>query len=249
MCSSDLHIVVPLLQYIFEQLFDIGIREYCFIVGREKRSIEDHFTPHESYVNKLSINNKILISDYYKKIERSHLMWVNQNRPMGFGDAVRRSERFVGNDDFIVHAGDVSIISKTRSHPATRLINEARLDSSISAVILCTKVRDIKRYGVPKIKKISSTTYLVEEVEEKPDRPKSDFGILPIYFFRSKIFTSLKQIKAGKNKEYQLTDAIQNLIDNNEKVVMIPLRTDEIEIDVGTVRTYKEALENSYKYA
>ena len=242
-------VVVPLLQYIFEQLFEAGIREYCFVVGREKRSIEDHFTPHESYVNELSISNKALISDFYKKIEKSHLIWVNQNKPMGFGDAVKRAERFVGDDSFIVHAGDVSIISKSKIHPVVRLINEAKVDSSVSAVILCKKVKDTKRYGVPKIKKISSSTYLVEEVEEKPERPKSDFGILPIYFFRSKIFGSLKQIKTGKNKEYQLTDAIQNLIHNNEKVIMIPLRTDEIEIDVGTVGTYKQALEDSYKYA
>src|SRR3954451_22680982 len=39
----------PVLQLIFEQLYDFGIRDFCFIVGRGKRAIEDHFTPDYSY--------------------------------------------------------------------------------------------------------------------------------------------------------------------------------------------------------
>ncbi|MHA1582873.1 MAG: sugar phosphate nucleotidyltransferase, partial [Candidatus Baldrarchaeia archaeon] len=34
----------PVLQLIFEQLYDAGFREFCFVVGRGKRSVEDHFT-------------------------------------------------------------------------------------------------------------------------------------------------------------------------------------------------------------
>jgi len=43
----------PVLQLIFEQLYEVGFREFCFIVGRGKRSIEDHFTPDYSYVELL----------------------------------------------------------------------------------------------------------------------------------------------------------------------------------------------------
>ena len=35
-------------------------------------------------------------------------------------------------------------------------------------------------------------------VEEKPNKPKSEYGILPIYYFKSDIFSSLKKIKPGK---------------------------------------------------
>ena len=41
-------VVSPLLQYVYEQLYSMSFRDYCFIVGREKRSIEDHFTPDET---------------------------------------------------------------------------------------------------------------------------------------------------------------------------------------------------------
>ena len=47
-------VVLPLLQYIYEQLYSMNFRDYCFVVGREKRSIEDHFTPHEAYLKELS---------------------------------------------------------------------------------------------------------------------------------------------------------------------------------------------------
>ena len=47
-------VVLPLLQYIYEQLYSMNFRDYCFVVGREKRSIEDHFTPHDAYLRELN---------------------------------------------------------------------------------------------------------------------------------------------------------------------------------------------------
>jgi UTP--glucose-1-phosphate uridylyltransferase len=38
-------LVKPVLQVVFEQLYDAGLREFCYVVGRGKRGIEDHFTP------------------------------------------------------------------------------------------------------------------------------------------------------------------------------------------------------------
>ena len=62
-------------------------------MGREKRSIEDHFTPDEMYLRDLSGDNKKIVTKFYEKLEKSHLVWINQNRPLGFGDAVRRAEK------------------------------------------------------------------------------------------------------------------------------------------------------------
>ena len=53
----------------------------------------------------------------------------------------------------------------------------------------------------------------------------------------------------GKGNEYQLTDAIQKLIEHNHKVVAIPLKDNETELDVGTVVSYKETLDLSYRIA
>jgi len=46
----------PVLQLIFEQLYEVGFREFCFIVGKGKRNIEHHSTPDYNYVE-----------DYYSK--------------------------------------------------------------------------------------------------------------------------------------------------------------------------------------
>ena len=241
-------IVLPLLQYVYEQLYSMNFKEYCFIVGREKRSIEDHFTPDEMYLKNLSKDNKKIISKFYEKLEKSHLVWINQNKPLGFGDAVKRAEKYVGNEDFILHAGDVTILSKS-NHPILRLIETAKKNPDVKAILLCKKVLDSKRYGVPTIEKISNKLFNVTEVEEKPNKPKSEFGILPVYYFKSDIFSSLKKIKPDKNKEYQLTDAIEKLIQEKQKVLAITLEKNEEEVDVGTVSSYRESQKVTFRKA
>ena len=241
-------VVLPLLQYVYEQLYSMNFRDYCFIVGREKRSIEDHFTPHETYLRGLSTDYKKVISKFYQKLEKSHLVWINQNRPLGFGDAVRRAERYIGEEDFIVHAGDVTILSNSK-HPILRLIETAKKNPDAKVILLCKKVKDSKKYGVPTVKKLSNNLFEVTEVIEKPNKPKSEFGILPLYYFRSDIFLNLKKIKKGKGNEFQLTDAIQDLIKEKQKVLAITLNKNEEEVDVGTVESYKNAQEITFRKA
>ena len=241
-------VVIPLLQYIFEQFHSAKIRDYCFVVGRDKRSIEDHFTPHQSYLNELSGNNKKMMSNFYKKLERCSLTWINQNKPLGFGDAVKRAEKFVGNENFILHAGDVSIVSRSK-HPILRLIDTAKKNPNAAAILVCKKIRDAKRYGILQIKKNLPSVYLVEGVEEKPIRPKSNLGILALYYFKPEIFNSLKKTKLGKNNELQLTDGIQQMINDGKKVLAIPLTKNDLEIDVGTVESYRNVQISSYKRA
>jgi UTP--glucose-1-phosphate uridylyltransferase len=241
-------VVLPLLQYIYEQLYSMNFRDYCFVVGREKRSIEDHFTPHDAYLKELNGDYKKLITKFYQKLDKSHLVWINQNKPLGFGDAVKRAERYVGKEDFIVHAGDVAILSKSK-HPITRLIDMAKKNPDAKAILLCKKIKDSKRYGVPTVNKISNDLFIVNEVIEKPDKPKSNYGVLPLYYFRPEIFSSLKKIKKGKGKEFQLTDAIQNLIKEKQKVLAITLNKNEEEIDVGTVESYKNSQKITFRKA
>jgi len=246
--STKKRIVLPLLQHVYEQLYSMNFRDYCFVVGREKRSIEDHFTPHEMYLRDLNKDYKNIMIKFYNKLENSHLVWINQNKPLGFGDAVRHAEKYVGKEDFMVHAGDVTILSKNK-HPILRLIENAKKNPDAKAILLCKKVKDLKGYGVPTLSKLSNNLFTVNEVVEKPDKPKSNFGILPLYYFKSDIFSSLKKIKPGKGKEFQLTDAIQNMIQEKQKVLAITLNENEDVIDVGTVESYKNAQEITFRKA
>ena len=241
-------IVLPLLQFIFQQLYSMNFKDYCFIINNEKKLILNHFTPNEFYLKELSGNSKKDISQFYKQLKNSHLVWINQTKPLGFGDAVKRAEKYVGKEDFIVHAGDVTILSKSK-HPILRLIETAKKYPDAKAILLCKNIANSKKYGVPTISKISNNLFDVTEVIEKPDKPKSKFGILPLYYFKSDIFSSLKKIKLGKGNEYQLTDAIQNLIENKKKVLAITLNKNEEEVDVGTVKSYRNAQDITFRKA
>src|SRR4029077_206413 len=101
--------IKPLVQLGFEQLFDFGIREFCFVVGRGKRTIEDHFSPDANYVKRLSTPAKRALDSskpafasalekFYMRIDKASIMWVNQPIPMGFGHAVLQAKVFAGKD-------------------------------------------------------------------------------------------------------------------------------------------------------
>ena len=240
--------VIPLLQYIFEQFYPMKIRDFCFVVGRDKRAIRDHFALQRSYLKEVPADRKKTMLNFYKKLRNCHLTWINQRNPLGFGDAVKKVEKFVGEQDFILHAGDISIISGFK-HPILRLIDTAKKNPEASAILVCKKVKDAQRYGIIQIKNRSSKVYSVEGVEEKPVRPKSNLGILALYYFKPEIFASLKKTKRGKNNELQLTDGIQQMINDGKKVLAIPLTKHDVEIDVGTVESYRDAQISSYKRA
>ena len=246
--SAGKKVVMPLLQFVFEQLFSMNFRDYCFIVGREKRSIEDHFTAHEAYLEDLGGGYRRIMSEFYKKLGKSRLVWVNQNKPSGFGDAVRRAEAYVGRDDFVVHAGDAAVLSAS-NHPVLRLVETAKRNRDAKAILLCKRVKDSERYGVPTVERISAGLFDVREAIEKPRKPKSEFGILPLYYFRPEIFSSLKKIRPGKGGEFQLTDAIQGLIQEKRQVLAITLNRDEEEVDVGTVESYRRSQETTFRKA
>ena len=46
-------LIKPLLEIIFENLYDSGFRNFCFIIGRGKDTIQDHMSPHYDFVDLL----------------------------------------------------------------------------------------------------------------------------------------------------------------------------------------------------
>ena len=66
--NSEL-VVKPLIQAIFEQFFHQGLREYCIIMGRQKRIIQDHFTIDEKFLKNFKKKSK-----YRQDLEKIYLM-------------------------------------------------------------------------------------------------------------------------------------------------------------------------------
>lgn len=241
----------PLLQLIFEQLYDAGFREFYFIIGRGKRSIEDHFTPDLSYVGVLKRKKKKelagVLGNFYRKIEDSTIVWVNQPEPRGFGDAVLKAAALTRDEPVLVHAGDTYIISNHNHHIKNLIKTHEELGAD--AVCVLQWVNNPRQYGVAEVGKAKGGIYKVKKMVEKPERPTSNLAIIPIYIFRPVIFKALKETPPGKGGEIQLTDGIQKLIDWGRGAYAIKLGSRDIRLDVGTIETYWNALELSYRHA
>lgn len=245
--TKDSICVKPLLQVIFEQLFDSGIREYCFIVGRGKESIYDHFTADGTYLKHLIDYGRRDLADemssFYEKVNASSIIFINQPKPEGFGEAVLRAKPFI-NEPFLVQAGDTMILSNKNKH-LTRLLNAHEKYGS-DATFLVKEVENTKPFGIIKGEELESGIIDVKRVIEKPNEPPSNLAITAVYIFTPAIFNSLKSISRGVADEVQLTDAIQNLIHSGKKVIAVKLDENELWLDVGNPKSYWDVLNRTF---
>jgi UTP--glucose-1-phosphate uridylyltransferase len=241
--------VKPVVQLVFEQLYDVGLREFCYVVGRGKRGIEDHFTPDVNCIKNLEGMGKnslaIDMEVFYEKLEKSKIMWVNQPEPKGFGNAVLMAQPFVQNEQCLIHAGDSAIISKNMDYLKKLIDAYERLKADAAFIVL--EIDNPKQYGIVEGKEVEAGIIKVERVVEKPEKPKTNLAIMAMYIFKPCIFKALQETKPGKNGEIQLTDAIQKLIDWNMKVYAVKLSETYRHLDIGSPERYWEALELSYR--
>jgi UTP--glucose-1-phosphate uridylyltransferase len=241
--------VKPVVQLVFEQLHDAGLREFCYIVGRGKRGIEDHFTPDVHCIRTLEgMGKNGLASDlegFYEKLESSTIMWVNQPEAKGFGNAVLMAQPFVQEERCLVHAGDSCIISKNMDYLKKLLDAYERLNADAAFIVL--EIENPKQYGIVEGDEVESGIFKVKRVVEKPEKPATNLAIMAMYIFHPVIFKALEATKPGKNGEIQLTDAIQKLVDWGLKVYAVKLDKEYSHLDIGSPERYWEALELSYK--
>ena len=247
--SDGKPLVKPILQLIFEQLYECGVREFYFIGGRKKRTIEDHFSVDYSFIDSLNREGRSFYADelskFYDKIASSQISWINQPLPRGFGHAVLMAKPFVGDEPFLVHAGDTLILSKM-SYAVNDLIEAHELFESLATFLVC-HVKDPSKYGVITGKERQERILDVESMIEKPSGPKSNLAIMPVYIFDRSIFGALEKTSPGKNNEIQLTDAIAGLLEiTKKKVIAVKMNHSDSFIDVGNPESYWEALNFTY---
>ena len=232
-------ILKPILEVVYESLHDHGYRKFCFVVGRGKRSIEDYFLVDDSA--KYSTNSDL--QDFYKKIRSSHIMYVQQSPPRGFGDAVLKAKLFAGKDSFLLHAGDDVILSPGNGH--IRRLEDAFFSNGADIALLVDRVERPEQYGVIEGRGIGDGLFRVEHLEEKPKRPKTNLAVIATYIFKPSIFCELERVEPDRNGEIQLTDAIGSLVANG-KCVAVELGAAEKRIDVGTPESYVACIKDSF---
>ena len=64
----------------------------------------------------------------------------------------------------------------------------------------------------------SSTAKVVVQLEEKPAEPKSDLALVGVYMFQPGIFQICRALEPSGRGEYEITEAIQALIDQGKRV-------------------------------
>ncbi len=244
-------VLKPLLQALFEQLYNLGVREFCLVVGRGKRAIEDHFTPSWDFVERLKSSGKNSLAEelenFYEMLERSEVVWVNQPSPLGFGDAVRRAKAFA-DEDFVVCAGDTYIASRNGNY--LRRLAEVHGTTGSDATLLLKEVDDPRRFGVAVVERPGVGGALrVRQVVEKPQVPPSKMAILPFYVFTVEVFRALERTGPGHGGEIQLTDAIQLMVSEGRNVNATVLDEGEVWLDIGTPEGYRDAVLISYRLA
>ena len=244
--------VKPVMHRIFENLYDIGFKNFCIIVGRGKRSIEDHFTPDRAFSilarDKVKPNMHNTLTGFYQKILDSKIFFINQPEPKGFGDAVLRAETFVGDEHFLLHAGDDLVLSEGHGH-LLRLLEVFKKYGG-DMTILAERVENPSQYGVIVGEPLSDDRYLmrVRDIVEKPAKPPSNIAVIGVYILSPRIFKALRSIEPDERGEIQLTSALRRLLEEGGEGYAVLLREDEKRLDVGNPVNYYRALVESYNF-
>ena len=204
----------PLIQYAVEEAVEAGITEMIFITGRNKRSIADHFDKAYELEHQLEMNNKKALLDIAQNIVPKGVSctYIRQNEALGLGHAVSTAAHLIGDEPFAVILADDLIHGEKG---AVRQMVEL-YEYYKSSVIAIQKVSgpEISAYGVISGKPQSERVYLLDKIVEKPafeDAP-SDLGVTGRYIFTPQIFQHLAKLTPGAGGEFQLTDAIQTLL-------------------------------------
>jgi len=237
-------VLKPILQVIFESLYQYKIRDFCFIVGRTKRAVEDHFTPDFDLVKFLKKEKKGNLAkeleDFFKKLDNSNILFTYQPKPIGFGDAIECGKKFVGNDYFLLHAGDDIVISKNNDHLKRLETNFKKYNAEIACLI--EKVENPSQYGVVNGPILERGIIEIKEMQEKPKKPKSKYAIIALYIFKPSIFQYLAQAKKKSHPEKQLAQAFNIAMKKKKKVIGVILKKNERRIDIGTPESYAKVL-------
>jgi UTP--glucose-1-phosphate uridylyltransferase len=199
----------PVIQYVVEEAVASGITDILMIIGRGKRSIEEHFDRNFELEEELIEQGKeqeLTLIRHISSLANIHFVW--QKELNGLGDAISYAKNHVGDEPFAVLLGDTIVRSK---EPVTRQLIEIYERYQESVVALEEVESDkVSRYGIAGGEEIAERIYLISTLIEKPspEEAPSRLAIAGRYVLTPEIFQYISLIKPGKNNEIQLTDAL-----------------------------------------
>ncbi len=203
----------PGVEYILDECIDAGIKEVVFIISNKKKIIKKYFY-NDNFFKKIikKKKNKRLIEEY-KKIKKYKKMikFVYQNKPLGTGDAVYKTKRFIKDNFFLMLLPDDLIIKKNCSKAMISIHKKKKCSVMASMKV---QRKTVNRWGIyMKKNNIDKKNFFIKDVIEKPntkDAPSNN-AVIGRYILPKKIFKILKNQKKGKGGEIHITDAISNI--------------------------------------
>lgn len=195
----------PMIYYPLSILMLAGIREILIIS-----------TPQDigSYETLLGSGEKIGLS----------LQYMVQETPRGLADAFLLGEQFIGTDSVCLILGDNVFYGQEMTSLLRRAMGQER-----GATIFGYPVKDPKSFGVVEFDR----EMRVKSIEEKPEKPKSNYAVPGLYFYDNRVVSIAKQVKPSARGEIEITAINQAYLDSGELNVIL-LGRGMAWLDTGT---------------
>lgn len=160
--------------------------------------------------------------------------YAEQPSPDGLAQAFIIGEKFIGDDSVCLVLGDNIFYGQG----FTRMLNEAvRIaESESKATVFGYWVSDPERYGVAEFDENGN----VFSIEEKPQKPKSNYAVVGLYFYPNKVVEVAKSIRPSYRGELEITTVNQNFLSDKELKVQL-LGRGFAWLDTGTHDSLSEA--------
>jgi glucose-1-phosphate thymidylyltransferase len=126
-----------------------------------------------------------------------NIQYAEQPSPDGLAQAFIIGEQFIGNDTVCMVLGDNIFYGYNFS----MLLNEASTLIK-GAMVFGYYVSDPERYGVAEFDSYGT----VLSIEEKPEKPKSNYAVTGLYFYDNTVIEKAKSLKPSPRGELEITD-------------------------------------------
>ena len=233
----------PIVQYVAEELVANGVQQMCFVTGRNKTSIENHFDSDPELVRTLSGKKQDLLEELKFEEMDARFFYTRQRVQRGLGDAILCGENFAGESPFVVALGDSILGLHAQSKTISRMAQLFE-DMRASCVVAVEEVpfEDTSHYGVIDAAEGDGTWLRVKNLVEKPNPSEapSNLAIAARYIFSPLIFDLIRRVNADARGEIQLTDAIQLMCEEGKRVLAYKLPPGEKRYDIGNFPSYFE---------
>lgn len=160
-----------------------------------------------------------------------HLSYEIQPSPDGLAQAFMIGEEFIGDDNVAMILGD----NIFHGHGLTKKLRNA-VNKRVGATVFAYYVDDPERFGIVEF----DSSQKAISIEEKPEKPKSNYCVTGLYFYDNRVVEYAKNLKPSKRGELEITDLNRIYLEHGELDVEL-LGQGFTWLDTGTHDSLVEA--------